>query len=68
MKAKNWQEIKSLSTTELESRLRAAEEQIFRARFKHASTPLKNPLEIRRLRRSIAQFKTLLHQKAEVKS
>jgi large subunit ribosomal protein L29 len=69
MKAKTWQEIKSLSAPELEAKLCAAQEQLFRMRFRHASTPVKNPLEIRFLRRSIARFKTLLHQKqAEAKS
>lgn len=63
MKAKTWQEIRSLSNTEMEAKLRAAEEQLFRLEFRHSSTPLKNPLELRKLRRSIAQFKTLLKEK-----
>lgn len=68
MKAKTWQEIKSLSNTEMEAKLRAAEEQLFRLKFRHSSTPLKNPLELRSLRRQIAQFKTLLKEKqAETK-
>ena len=64
MKAKQWQETKSLSNVELEAKLRASEEQLFRMKFRHASTPLKNALEIRKVRRMIAQFKTLLNEKA----
>jgi large subunit ribosomal protein L29 len=63
VKAKQWQEIRSMSEVELEAKLRAAEEQIFRMKFRHATTPLKNGLEIRKIRRSIAQYKTLLWQK-----
>lgn len=64
MKAKQWQEIKSMSVPELEAKLRSAEEGLFRLRFRHAATPVKNGLEIRKLRRSIAQYKTLLHERA----
>lgn len=64
MKAKQWQEIKSMSDAELEAKLRGAEEDLFRLRFRHAATPVKNGLAIRKLRRSIAQFKTLLHERA----
>ena len=59
MKAKDWQEIRSLSEIEFNAKLRDFEDQIFRLKFKHSSTPLKNGLEIRALRRKIAQLKTL---------
>lgn len=63
MKAKQWQEIRSMSVAELESKLQAAREQLFRIQFRHAATPMKNGLEIRKIRRSIAQFITLLREK-----
>jgi len=63
MKAKTWQEIRSLSNVEMEAKLRNAEEQLFRLKFRHSSTPLKNPLEIRQLRRTIAQYKTLFKER-----
>lgn len=63
MKAKAWQEIKSLSATELEAKLRDSEEQLFRVKFRHASTPVKNALDIRTTRRMIARLKTLLRAK-----
>lgn len=64
MKSKVWQEIKSMSVQELQSKLRESEEKLFRIRFKHTTTPLKNGLEIRLLKRNIARFKTLLNEKA----
>lgn len=63
MKAKNWQEMKSFSVVELETKLRESQEQMFRLKFKHSSTPLKNPLEIRSLRKTVAKIKTLLKAK-----
>lgn len=62
MKQKVWQEIRSLSDTELRAKLRDTEEQLFRLKFRHASSPIKNPLEIRNLRRMIARLKTLLRE------
>jgi large subunit ribosomal protein L29 len=63
MKAKQWQEIRQMTQVEMEAKLRAAEEEIFRMKFKHATTPLKDGLKIRKIRRSIAQFKTLLKER-----
>lgn len=67
MKGKVWQELKSLSEVELEAKLRDTEEEMFRLRFKHASTPIKNPLIIRSLKRNIAKIKTLLREKVTTK-
>ena len=53
----------TLSAGELEARLKDLNENYFRMRFRHATSPLKNPLEIRHARRSIARIKTLLRQK-----
>ncbi len=53
-----------MSLPELESKLRDSKEHLFRLKFRHSSTPLKNGLEIRAIRRSIARFKTLLKEKA----
>ncbi|OGS17237.1 MAG: 50S ribosomal protein L29 [Elusimicrobia bacterium RIFOXYA2_FULL_50_26] len=65
MKHKIWQETKNLSVAELDAKLRESEEQLFRMRFRHSSAPLKNPLEIRNMRRTVAQLKTLLNGKAK---
>jgi ribosomal protein L29 len=64
MKLKQWQEIRAMSDAELAAKLRGAEEEIFRLKFRHAATPVKNGLAIRKLRRSIAQFNTLLRERA----
>jgi large subunit ribosomal protein L29 len=63
VKGKVWQEIKSLSQIELEAKLRDNEEELFRMKFRHASTPIKNPLKIRTAKRMIAKIKTLLNDK-----
>lgn len=63
MKAKVWQEMKSLSGVELQAKLRDAKEKLFRLKFRHSTTPVKNPLEIRIIKRNIAKIKTLLRNK-----
>ena len=65
MKGKAWQELKSLSNVELEAKLRDLEEELFRLKFKHASTPIKNPLQIKNIKRTIAKVKTLLNEKSK---
>lgn len=64
MKAKQWQEIRSMSIIELDSKLRSAKEELFRMKFRHSSAPIKNGLVIRNIRRNIARYKTLLNQKS----
>jgi len=68
MKAKSWQEMKNLSSAELDAKLRENEEKLFRMKFRHSSTPLKNPLEIRETRRVVAKLKTLIKQQAAKKA
>ena len=63
MKSKNWQEMKSMSDAELNAKLNDMQDRIFKLKFRHTTTPVKNPLEIRSLRRDIARVKTLLAQK-----
>ena len=62
MKAKAWLEIKSMSPLELETKLRDTKEKLFRIRFRHSSTPVRNGLEIRQLRRMVARLNTLLKE------
>lgn len=64
MKAKQWQEIKQMTDVELNAKKAHAEEELFRMKFKHATTPLKDGLKIRKIRRNIARFNTLLKQRA----
>ena len=62
-KAKKKESLAEMSVSELEARLREAEELRFRMQFRHASSPLKNPMQIRFKRREIARLKTWLHAK-----
>jgi len=62
MKSKAWLEIRSMSPLELEVKLRDSKEKLFRLKFRHSSTPVRNGLEIRELRRMVARINTLLKE------
>ncbi|MBI4376111.1 MAG: 50S ribosomal protein L29 [Elusimicrobia bacterium] len=63
MKGNDRQAKKSLSVAELEAELRQTREKAFRAEFKHTVTPLKNPMELKNLRRHIARLSTWINEK-----
>ena len=63
MKQKNWQEITSMSAVELNAKLSELEEKYFRLKFRNSTAPLKNPLEIRSLKRHRARLVTWITQK-----
>ena len=67
MKGKDRENLKSLRTEELAAELQRAREKYFRLRFEHRITPLKNPLQIRELRRQVARLQTYLREKASRK-
>jgi len=56
--------LRELSMAELEQKLNDTAQRLFQLRIKNASGQLKNPLEIRLLRRDIARLKTLLAERA----
>ena len=62
-KGREKEAIETLSVAELEAHLAEVQESHFRLQFRHASNPLKNPMELRLSRRTIARLKTFLHQK-----
>ncbi len=62
MKQKNWQEIKNMSSAELNAKLNEFEDKYYKLKFRNSTVPVKNPLEIRELRKNIARVKTLLAQ------
>jgi len=64
MKAKQREEKRNLSVSELQAELRASREKQFKLRFKHRVTPLANPLELRNLRRHIARLETWIREKS----
>jgi ribosomal protein L29 len=67
MKAKEKESLKTKSAAELQELLAKAKEKKFNLLFKHSTTPLSNPLEIRVVRREIALLNTLIHQKGHSK-
>jgi len=67
MKQKNWQEIKSMSDAELNAKLVEMEDKYFKLKFRNSTAPVKNPLEIRELRKNIARIKTLLAEQKKGK-
>lgn len=67
MKIREFKEIKELSKEELIIKLEELQKKLFESKLKHSTVKLKNPLEIRNLRRDIAKIKTILKQKFNVK-
>lgn len=63
MKSKNWIEVKNMTEVELSSKLSQIQDKLFGLKFRHKAAPIKNPLEIRELRRDIAKIETLINQK-----
>ena len=56
-------EIKALTTPELQERLVAEQLAYNKKCLDHAVSPVDSPAEIRRMRRSIAQMKTVLRER-----
>ncbi|MDR3112478.1 MAG: 50S ribosomal protein L29 [Elusimicrobiota bacterium] len=55
-------EFKNLSKGELETKLKELRGEIFTLKFRHAVSPLKNPIKIREIRKNIARVKTIISQ------
>jgi len=56
-------ELRSLSESELNSRLNDSHQELFNLRFQRASGQLTNTARVREVRRTIARIKTLLRQR-----
>ncbi|MFA5778714.1 MAG: 50S ribosomal protein L29 [Elusimicrobiota bacterium] len=56
--------LRELTSDELKSRFEESKEKLFHLKFGHKTTPLKNPLEIRYLRRQIARILTIVKEKS----
>lgn len=67
MKTREKETLKSKNTADLNKLLAKAEEKKFNLLFKHSTTPVSNPLEIRAVRREIALLKTLINEKNQAK-
>ena len=55
-------EIKEMSETELRTKIKELEEEMWRLRFRSGTQKLDNPLQLRILRRDIARIKTILRE------
>jgi large subunit ribosomal protein L29 len=63
MKSKLWNELKHMTDVELNAKLAELQDKLFKLKFRHSTSPVKNPLKIREIRRNIARIKTLIAQK-----
>ena len=68
MKRKDKESLKNMSGAELGVQLRDLEKHLFQIKFKRASSPLENPLEIRLIRRKMAVIRTFLGDQARAVS
>jgi large subunit ribosomal protein L29 len=57
---------RDLSDTELDTRLRELEEELFGLQLKRATSQLENPMKMRIVRRDIARLKTVQGERAKV--
>jgi large subunit ribosomal protein L29 len=54
-----------LNVEELSKKLEQVNQNLFKLRFRAVSAPLKNPMEIRSLRREVARIKTYMSQRRQ---
>ena len=57
------QEIRDLSTQELEDKIKDLKEELFNLRFQNATNQLDNPMSIVSVKKDIARVKTVLKEK-----
>jgi len=63
MKKNQLKELRNMSKEELLSKLEEMKKRLFELKLKHSVFKIKNPLEIRNLRRDIARVNTILREK-----
>jgi large subunit ribosomal protein L29 len=63
MKERKAEDLRSLTTQELENFLSEAEESMTRQRFQNALGQLDNTASLRTIRKDIARMKTILHER-----
>ena len=59
-------EIREMSVSELEAKLKDLKAELFNLRFQHATKQLDNPMVIASVKKDIAKVKTILRQKQAV--
>ena len=60
---KKYAELHQLSISELENRVAESQKTLSDLKFKHAISPLENPMQIRTVRRNIARLNTIIRAK-----
>ncbi len=64
MKAKEYREkIRNMSLEELKAEEQELRSQLFKLRFKGATSPVDNPVQVRYIKRDIARVKTVIKEK-----
>ena len=61
-------EIKAMSTSALQEKLRKQKEELFNLRFRHAIGQLENPSSINACKKNIARVMTILREKEAAKA
>ena len=56
-------EIRKLSTEEINKKITESKEELFNLRMKQATGTLENPARIRELRKTVARIKTILRER-----
>ena len=56
-------EIRKLSTEEINTKITESKEELFNLRMKQATGSLENPARIRELRKTVARLKTILRER-----
>ena len=56
-------EIRKLSTEEINKKIAESKEELFKLRMKQATGSLENPSRIRELRKTVARLKTILRER-----
>ena len=57
------EEIRELTAGDIVTRIAELEEERFRLRFRGATEPLEDPLQLRAIRKNIARLKTVLRER-----
>ena len=60
------EQIRNMSVSELEAKLKDLKEELFNLRFQHATKQLDNPIRLADVTKDIARAKTILHEKQSV--
>ena len=56
------EEIREMSAADVQARIQELEEEQFRLKFRSATEPLEDPLQLRVIRRNLARLKTVLRE------